>query len=145
MVASKGTVITMGADRRIAADQADFDAKADTALFSAMCSSTAEECAAGPRLFVDRKNNKSRLDSPGEGGQPVGRIAATLIQAEARRPSRQAREVRAAAEMAARAGSMLGTFKADPGAPMDIEANTLDIFDATKAGRVPHQCEGAAG
>jgi lipopolysaccharide transport protein LptA len=133
MVASKGAVITMGADRRISADQADFDAKVDTALFLGnVLINQQKNVLQGRRLFVDRKNNKSRLDSPGEGGQPVGRIAATLFQGEAK-AAQPAKAKSAAAEMAASVqGSMLGTFKADPNAPMDIEANTLDLFDATK-------------
>ena len=133
MVASKGAVITMGADRRIAADQADFDAKADTALFLGnVLINQQKNVLQGRRLFVDRKNNKSRLDSPGEGGQPVGRIAATLIQAEGKAASPKPAKSAASEMASAVTGGMLGTFKADPGAPMDIEANTLDIFDATK-------------
>ena len=27
---------------------------------------------------------------------------------------------------------MIGSFKVDPNAPMDIEADTLDVYDATK-------------
>ena len=133
MVASKGAVITMGTDRRIAADQADFDAKADTALFIGnVLVNQQKNVLQGRRLFVDRKNNKSRLDSPAEGGQPVGRITATLVQGEGK-AAQPAKPKSAAAEVAsAVGGDMLGTFKADPNAPMDIEANTLDIFDATK-------------
>jgi lipopolysaccharide transport protein LptA len=133
MVASNGTVITMGTDRRIAADQADFDAKADTALFSGnVLVNQQKNVLTGRRLFVDRKNNKSRLDSPPEGGQPVGRITAMLVQGESK-TAQPAKPKSAAAEMAsAVGGNMLGTFKADPNAPMDIEANTLDILDATK-------------
>jgi lipopolysaccharide transport protein LptA len=133
MVASNGTVITMGTDRRIAADHADFDAKADTALFSGnVIVNQQKNVLTGRRLFVDRKNNKSRLDSPPEGGQPVGRITAMLVQGESK-TAQPAKPKSAAAEMAsAVGGNMLGTFKADPNAPMDIEANTLDILDATK-------------
>ena len=29
-------------------------------------------------------------------------------------------------------GGVLGTFKTDPNAPMDIEADTLDVYDADK-------------
>jgi lipopolysaccharide transport protein LptA len=137
MVAGKGTVITIGTDRRIAADQADFDAKVDTALFTGnVLVNQQKNVLQGRRLFVDRKNNKSRLDSPGEGNQPAGRIAATLIQNEgkAAQPARAKwAAATAAADMAANVqGSMLGTFKMDPNAPMDIEAATLDIFDASK-------------
>ncbi|MET0651350.1 MAG: LptA/OstA family protein, partial [Hyphomicrobiaceae bacterium] len=83
-------------------------------------------------LFVDRKANKSRLDSPAEGGQPLGRITATLFQ-EGKSPTQASKPKSAAAEMASNAqGEMFGSFKMDPNAPMDIEANTLEVFDATK-------------
>jgi LPS export ABC transporter protein LptC/lipopolysaccharide transport protein LptA len=133
MVARNGTVITMGTDRRIAADQADFDAKADTALFSGnVLVNQQKNVLTGRRLLVDRKNSKSRLDSPAEGGQPVGRITAMLVQGEGK-AAQPAKPKSAAAEMAsAVGGNVLGTFKADPNAPMDIEANTLDILDASK-------------
>ena len=132
MLASKGTVINMGSDRRIAADQADFDAKADTALFTGnVLVNQQKNVLQGRRLFVDRKNGRSRLDSPAEGGQQLGRITAVLIQeGKAAQPAKQKS---ANAEMAAAVGSsMIGTFKADPNAPMDIEANSLDIYDANK-------------
>lgn len=134
MVASNGTVITMGTDRRITADQADFDAKANTALFTGnVLVNQQKNVLQGRRLFVDRKNSKSRLDSPAEGGQPVGRITAMLVQGESKAARPAKPKSAAAAEMAAAVGgNVLGTFKADPNAPMDIEANTLDILDATK-------------
>ena len=133
MLASKGTVITMGADRRISAEQADFDAKADTALFLGnVLVNQQKNVLQGRRMFVDRKNNKSRLDSPAEGGQPVGRITAMLVQGE-QKAAQPAKPKSQAAEMAAAVGgNVIGTFKADPNAPMDIEANSLDIYDATK-------------
>jgi lipopolysaccharide export system protein LptA len=133
MLAGKGAVITIGTDRRISADQADFDAKADTALFTGnVLINQQKNVLQGRRMFVDRKSNKSRLDSPGEGGQPVGRISATLIQTDAK-VAQPAKAKSAVAEMATNAqDSMLGTFKMDPNAPMDVEANTLDVFDATK-------------
>ena len=134
MVASKGVVITAGADRRVASDQADFDAKADTALFVGnVLVNQQKNVLQGRRLFVDRKSSKSRLDSPGEGNQGPGRIAATLFQGDGKAVATPAKPKSAAAELAASVqGGMLGTFKMDSNAPMDIEANTLDIFDATK-------------
>jgi LPS export ABC transporter protein LptC/lipopolysaccharide transport protein LptA len=134
MVASKGVVITAGADRRVSSDQADFDAKADTALFVGnVLVNQQKNVLQGRRLFVDRKSSKSRLDSPGEGNQGPGRIAATLFQGDGKAVAQPAKPKSAAAELAASVqGGMLGTFKMDSNAPMDIEANTLDIFDATK-------------
>ena len=136
----------MGTDRRVADDQADFDAKADTALFSGnVLVNQQKNVLQGQRLFVDRKNDKSRLESPAEGGQPVGRIAATFFQGEGK-AGRAAQAETAAAERRPRSGRhMLGSFKTDPNAPMDIEAETLDVYRRHQAGGVPQQRQGAAG
>ena len=79
---------------------------------------------------------KSRLDAPPEGGQGAGRIAGTFYQNEnggAAAPAHKAK-LAAAAEAAAEAakGNVLGTFKTDPKAPIDIEADTLDVYDTAK-------------
>jgi lipopolysaccharide transport protein LptA len=120
--ARNGVDITAGTDRRITSELADFDVAADTALFTGNVVATQEKnVLKGGRLFVDRKAGRSRLETPGEGG----RIAVTLYNAQGEaRPARQP----TAAETAR--GGLLGTFKADRSAPMDVEANTLDLHDA---------------
>ncbi|KAB2914114.1 MAG: LPS export ABC transporter periplasmic protein LptC [Hyphomicrobiaceae bacterium] len=134
LVAKNGAVITAGADRRIASDQADFDAKADTALFTGnVLINQQKNVLQGRRLFVDRKAGRSRLDAPAEGGQPAGRIAATFYQSENRGPPQAAKAKSAGAEVAAAVqGSMMGSFKTDPNAPIDIDADTLDLNDGAK-------------
>ncbi|HWA50886.1 MAG TPA: LPS export ABC transporter periplasmic protein LptC [Dongiaceae bacterium] len=131
MLARGGVDITAGTDRRVRSDQADFDAKADTALFVGNVTlKQAKNVLEGSRFYVDRKHGRSRLDSPAAPGQPAGRIAATFYQSENRAAARPRSAVEEAA--AATAGSLLGSFKADPNAPMDVEADTLDIYDAAK-------------
>ena len=130
---ASGAVITAGTDRRIAADLADFDAKADTALFTGNvrrqpaeeradraggCSSTARTARAGS--IAGRRRAAGR---PHHGDVRSGRGQDRPAAPSRSRPRRRWQRV---------GGSMLGTFKADPNAPMDIEANTLDILDATK-------------
>jgi LPS export ABC transporter protein LptC len=134
MVATKGAVVTAGTDRRVSAESADFDAKADTALFLGnVVVNQQKNVLQGRRLFVDRKNNKSRLDSPAEAGQQVGRITATLYQGDTNKAAPTAKPKAATAEAASAVqDGMMGSFKMDPNAPMDIEANTLELFDATK-------------
>ena len=129
LVAKNGTVVTMGADRRVSSEQAEFDANADTALFLGdVVVNQQRNVLQGKRLFIDRKAGKSRLETPAEGGQPAGRIAATFYQGD-QRAGRAAQE---GLPPAAAPDGIMGSFKIDPNAPMDIEADTLDVFDAEK-------------
>ena len=72
---------------------------------------------------MDRKAGTSRLETPGDGG----RIAATFYQAAGAQAQR--RKPQPAAEAL---GGIAGSFKNDPDAPMEIEADTLDVHEATK-------------
>ena len=95
MVASKGAVITMGADRRIAGEQADFDAKADTALFLGnVLINQQKNVLQGRRLFVDRKSGQEPPRHARRGwaaGRPHRR---DLISDRGQGGVAQAREVR---------------------------------------------------
>lgn len=132
LVARNGVIVTMGTDRRIAGDNADFDAKADTALFTGNVLITqGKNTLQGRRFFLDRKTGRTRLESPPEQGSPAGRIAATFYQEQAAaQPPAKTKSPAAEAEVGAQA--MLGTFKTDPNAPMDIEADTLDVLEASR-------------
>ena len=133
LVAKNGAVVTIGADRRVTSDEAEFDAKADTALFTGnVVVNQLKNVLQGRRLFVDRKTGKSRLEAPAEAGQPAGRIAATFYQNDGKtgtqpKPKSQAGEAASAVQ-----GSVFGTFKTDPNAPIDVEADTLDVHDQAK-------------
>jgi len=130
LVARTGVTVTMGTDRRVTSDVADFDAKGDTALFTGNVLVTqGKNTLQGRRLYLDRKAGRTRLESPAEPGTPVGRIAATFYQEQpaAQQPAAKAKSN--AAEVEAAAANMMGTFKADPNAPMDIDAETLDVFE----------------
>ena len=81
LVAKNGIVVTIGTDRRVSSEQVEFDAKADTALFIGdVVVNQQRNVLQGKRLFIDRKAGTSRLETPAEGGQPAGRIAATFYQ-----------------------------------------------------------------
>jgi LPS export ABC transporter protein LptC len=133
LVAKNGTVVTIGTDRRVSSDQAEFDAKADTALFIGdVLVNQQRNVLQGKRLFIDRKAGTSHLETPAENGQPAGRIAATFYQndnkgAQPKQKSAVASKVAAPAQE-----GVMGSFKMDPNAPMDIEADTLDVYDAEK-------------
>ena len=74
LVAKRGAVVTIGTDRRVVGDEAEFDAKADTALFTGNVVVTQlKNVLQGRRLFVDRKAGKSRLEfsrGPGPAHRP---------------------------------------------------------------------------
>jgi lipopolysaccharide export system protein LptA len=127
--ARNGVDITSDGDRRIISDLADFDATADTALFVGNVQVTQDKnMLVGGRMFVDRKAAKSRVDSPPEGGQPAGRIAALLYQAEAKPGAQTPAKQTAPADP----NQMFGSFKSDPNAPIEVESDTLDVLDASK-------------
>jgi len=129
--AAHGAVITAGDDRRVTSDDVEFDAKADTALFTGrVVVNQGRNVLNGRRLFVDRKVGKSRLESPPDPGQPVGRITATFYQTERATPAKPttlATDVGAAVQE-----QLFGSFKTDPNAPIDIEADSLDVNDPLK-------------
>ena len=131
LVARTGVIVTMGEDRRVTGDIADFDAKDDTALFTGNVLVTqGKNTLQGRRLYLDRKSGKTRLESPAEAGTPAGRIAATFYQEQ--QPNAQpapAKQKSPTAEADQVAASMMGSFKTDPNAPIDIEAEQLDIDD----------------
>ena len=122
--ARNGVEITAGNDRRITSELADFDVAADTALFSGNVVATQDKnVLKGGRLLVDRKAGRTRLETPGEGG----RIAATFHQKD----PPQARAPKRPAAVEAIQEGMVGSFKADRNAPMDVEANALDLLDSS--------------
>ncbi len=127
--ARNGVDITSDADRRITSDLADFDVKADTALFVGNVQVTQDKnVLVGGRMFVDRKAAKSHLDTPPEAGQPAGRVAALLYQADAKAGAQTQPKQTAAADPS----QVFGGFKSDPSAPIEVESDTLDVLDASK-------------
>jgi lipopolysaccharide transport protein LptA len=82
-------------------------------------------------LFVERKSGKTRLETPARDGAAAGRIFATLYQGESNTtnsttPTKKASTSEAIAE------GMLGSFRRDPNAPMNVEADALDVYDTQK-------------
>jgi len=134
LVAKDGAVMTSGIDRRVSSDEVDFDARADTALFTGnVLVNQQRNVLQGRRLYVDRRSGRSRLDSPGDRDQPAGRIAATMYQSDnkAPAPAAKAKSV-AAGAVASLQDSLVGSFRTDPNAPMDVEADTLDVHDQVR-------------
>src|SRR5262245_6918224 len=120
--ARNGVEITAGNDRRITSEAVDFDVAADTALFVGKVVATQDKnVLKGERLAVDRKAGKSRLE-PVEGG----RLAATFHQAGSGAPVQKQKPSSA---VEAVQGAILPKFKSDPNSPMEVEANTLDVYE----------------
>lgn len=129
IAARAGVVIVSGADRRIRSDAADFDMKADTVLFTGTTVEVTQgrNRMLGRRLAIDRKQGLTRLDAPAAPGVPAGRIQTTFVQAEPEGQPKPARPAQAPPD-----ASALGSFRGDSGAPMDIEAASLDVNDTIK-------------
>ncbi|MBO0742765.1 MAG: LPS export ABC transporter periplasmic protein LptC, partial [Hyphomicrobiaceae bacterium] len=133
LVARNGSVLTMGADRRVTSNRAEFDAKADTALFLGdVIVHQQKNVLHGARLFIDRKAGTSRMETPAEDGQPAGRIAATFYQDSDGKAGPQAKRKSPTSTPPTPQDGVMGSFKLDPTAPMDVEADTLDVYDGEK-------------
>ncbi len=133
-VVLKGNVVlTSLNERRVTAGQADLDQKADTALLTGgVVVIQGKNTMKGRRLFVDRKNGKTRLDSPAEAGLGAARIQTTFYQAaKPADPKGTAAKTKDAGPAPESPASMFA-FKSDPKLPIDIEAETLDIADQQK-------------
>ncbi len=112
-------VMTSGADRRATSDRADLDSAADTALLTGtVVVNSGKNELKGRRLFINRKAQTMQLTAPG------GRIAARFTRGE---PNSKAAKKSGAASAAG-----FATFKTDPNAPVDIDADVLDANDGKK-------------
>lgn len=127
-LSAREAVVMTSTDRRVIADSADFDVKADSALLQGNVEVTqGRNVLRGGRLAVDRKHGRSRLDNPANGDRPAGRIATTFYQGADIRPA----GVKPKPD-AETIGGGFGAFRSDPNAPMDIDADTLDVNDTIK-------------
>ncbi|MGQ0673339.1 MAG: LPS export ABC transporter periplasmic protein LptC [Hyphomicrobium sp.] len=119
-VLTGNVVMTSGVDRRVVSDRADLDSGADTALLTgAVVVTSGKNELKGRRLWIDRKAEKMQMTAPG------GRIFARFTQDQSK--ARKSAKPAAAAPAAG-----FATFKTDPNAPVEIEADQLDADDAAK-------------
>lgn len=140
-------VVAQLPDRQATGDRAEFDQRADTALLTGtVVVKQGRNELRGRRLFLDRKAGLTRLTSPAEAGRGVGRITARFYRGE-EKPGGVAKKETAKAVakqdvtppsatpvptpvLAPSAG--FASFAADPKAPVDVEADTLDVNDPKK-------------
>ncbi len=121
-------VMIAGADRRALADRVELDSRADTALLvgNVVVKKGINELR-GHRLFVDRQAGRTRLTSPaGSGGKP-GRIYANFAAGDPKTPA----PTPTPNAKAAGKGNIFA-FKTTPGAPVEIDANSLAVDDKAK-------------
>lgn len=130
----KGNVVmTSTNERRVTAHQVDLDQKADTALMTGdVLVIQGKNTMKGRRLFVDRKNGRTRLESPAEGKLGAGRIQTVFYQTAAKETDAK-RKASAKPEAPPEAAAGLLSIKTDPSQPVEIEAETMDVFDANKS------------
>ncbi len=133
-VLNGSVVMTSGDDRRMTGDRADLDQRADTALLTGetVVVVQGKNELRGRRLYVDRKAGHTQLTSPPGGGRGPGRVTAHLVRGE-EKPERSTKTAARDTSKEAAAGSTgLASFATDPNAPVDVEADQLDVMDNTK-------------
>ena len=123
-VLTGAVTFTSGPDRQAVADRADLALKSETALLTGEVTvAQGKNLLTGRRLFVDRKNGTMQLSTPAEAGQPSGRIASRFHQPDAKPAKREA----------ASEGEGVGLkFHTDPTAPIEIDADVLDVDDKAR-------------
>ncbi len=133
-VVAGSVTMTSGVDRRATSDRAEFQQKSDTILLTGnVVVNAGRNEMRGRRLFVDRKAGKTELASPADGALPKSRIFTRLYQGDGQPAKAPAPKKEAAAEEAAAASPAgIMSFKTDPNAPVDIEADRLNVDDTKK-------------
>ena len=121
-------VMTSGEDRRAVSDRVDLDQKADTALLTGNVIVTqGQNELSGGRLLIERKSGRAELTTPPALGSGPGRITARLVREVKPGVVNKAKAVAAATQ-----GEGMAAFKTDPNAPINIEADELEINDTAK-------------
>ena len=132
-VLTGSVVMTSGADRRATGDTATVDQRADTVLLTGnVVAVQGRNQLKGERLFVERATGRTQLSSPAAAGEEPGRIATRFYRGEestAQTAKQKAKQLVAAAEGGTNAAAV---FKTDPTAPIDVDADRLDVDDHTK-------------
>lgn len=117
-------VILQGADRRASSQHAEFDNKNNTALMTGdVVLIQAKNELRGRRLHIDQNAGRTELTSPPMSGAGPGRISAHFVQNGAK-PAQPT-----STPAGAPGASLMGSFRTDPSAPVDITAGMLEVFE----------------
>ncbi len=123
-------VMTSGPGRRVTGDVATLDQRADTVLITGrVVAVQGRNNLKGERLYVERASGRTQLNSPSAPGvREAGRISARFFRTEAQiAQAKKSKEV-----IAVPMGGAVGVFKTDPSAPIDVDADRLDVDDHAK-------------
>jgi lipopolysaccharide transport protein LptA/LPS export ABC transporter protein LptC len=119
-------VMTSLPDRRVTADRVDLDqAKDNAVLVGHVVVVNGETVLKGRRLAIDRAGGRTSLTAPPMEGSGPGRITERFVQ----KPDAQNKTAKV--EPASGAAS-IAQFKTSPGAPLDVEADSLDVDDTAR-------------
>lgn len=127
-VLSGNVAMVSGSERSARSDKAEIDVRQDTALLTGnvvVTQGTNE--IKGQRLLIDRKNGTSLLTSPATPQAAEGRIFARLQRSAGPEAADTASKQ---SEKGAAGGISAITFKTDPNAPVEVEADELEVTDA---------------
>jgi lipopolysaccharide transport protein LptA/LPS export ABC transporter protein LptC len=123
-------VMTSGADRRVTGAAAVVDQKADTVVVTGnVVAVQSKNNLKGERLYVERGTGRTQLTSPAGPGKEAGRVSARFFRTDTQ--IAQALKKQKAMVEASESGSVT-VFKTDPSAPIDVEADRLDVDDLAK-------------
>ncbi len=116
-------IMTQGTDKRAVGDRAEIDQANNTILLTGPVAVTQGiNELKGRRLFFDRTNSKMQLTATGG----PGRVTARFQQGDGKGTQKPSAST-------AKQGVAFGaTFKTDPGAPVNVEADRLDVDDRAK-------------
>lgn len=128
-VLSGDVVMTSGADRRAMSNKATIDQKANTVLLTGnVVAVQGRNKLGGGRLLVERATGRTQLTNPAPpGAKEPGRIS-TRFYRNVVQPKGAPKQGAAATDAANAV-----VFKTDPTAPIDVEADRLDVDDRSKA------------
>lgn len=118
-------VMTSVPDRRVTADRVELDQARDSAVLTGeVVVVNGETVLKGRRLAINRAGGQTSLTSPPMTGSGPGRISARFVQkgTDAKKPG-------SAEGSGSKAVTGIAEFKTSPGAPLDLEADSLDVDD----------------
>ena len=126
-------VMASGADRRATSNAAKIDQRADTILLTGnVVINQGRNWLKGGRLFVERSKGLSHLTSPEDAS---GRITTLFFSGKVKPTTSQGTKATVKNALIAGANAAAGVFKTDPNAPIELEADRLDVDDNAKVAK----------
>jgi lipopolysaccharide transport protein LptA/LPS export ABC transporter protein LptC len=114
-------VMTSQPDRRVTADRVELDQRRDGAVLTGnVLVVSGDTMLKGRRLAIDRAAGRTALTAPPMSGSGPGRISARFVQKDTGKKKQPQPE---------NAAPGVAQFKTSPDAPVDVEADSLDVDD----------------